>query len=206
MIEMNIYSKKTKNILSKTDFLPDTIKLKELEEKMRQGFGGLLYLNKNNNLTIQYHGRFKSFTIGLGINPNNKFQPEQILLRIDTKNDQNHLNKNNAFSNELNSNKVHIHWNNTFIFFLLKEIDEKTKSTNKDYHLILKKICTKNQNISEENLKEAIPFKLFSKLIKAKNKKKSIDQYFEITLEEFSSYKQINLLKRIINKELSFFK
>ena len=201
---MNIYSKKTKDILSQIDFLPNSIELKELEEKMQQGFGGLLFLNKKNNLTIQYHGRFKSFIIGLGVNPNNKFQPEQILLRIDTKNDQNHLNKNNAFSNELNSNKVHIHWNNILIPFLLKEVDDKTKSTNKNYDLILKKICTKNKNILEEDLKEAIPFKLFSKLIKAKNK--NIDQYFEITLEEFSSYKQISLLKKIINKELSFFK
>jgi hypothetical protein len=204
MIKMDIYPKKTKDILSQINFLPNPIELKELKEKMREGFGGLLFLNQRNNLTMQYHGRFKSFTIGFGINPNNKFQPEQILLRIDTKNDQNHLNKNNAFSNELNSNKVHTHWNNTFIPFFLKEINDKTKPTNKDYHLILKKIYTKNHDISEENLKEAISFKLFSKLIKSKNK--NIDQYFEITLEKISSYNQINLLKIIINKKLLSFK
>lgn len=203
---MEIYQIKTKKIISKINFSPNLIELKQLKEKIQQGFGELIFLNQKNNLTIQYHGKFKSFIVGLGINPNNESQPEQILLRIDSRNDQNHLNKNNAFSSKLNSNNIHIHWNNTFIPLFLEIIDNKTKPIKKDYDFILKKIYINNTTLNENDLKEAIPFELFSKLVKATNKDKSISQYFEITLEDFKSYDPLSLLNKIINKELPILK
>jgi len=203
---MAAYPIKTKKIISKIDFSPDPKALKQLKEKIKQGFGKLIFLNQKNKLTIQFHGKFKSFIIGIGINPDNESQPEQILLRIDSRNDQNHINKNNAFSNKLNSNKIHIHWNNSFIPLLLKVIDNQTKNIKKDYALILKKIYTNTPSISENDLKEAIPFKLFSKIVKSKDENKSISQYFEITLENSNSYDSLKLLNKIINKKLSIFK
>ena len=95
-----VYPDLTAKIIKKIEFkLPDS-RLNELLSNMKDGYGSMVSLNKEVGLMLQYHGRFESFLIGMGINDDNPNQPDLNLLRIDTSVEKTHKNKTMAFLEE----------------------------------------------------------------------------------------------------------
>ena len=199
------YLKKSKEIISRSKFNPSQKDKDKLIECIKEGYGKLITLNKNANITMQYHGRFKSFIIGLGINPNNAYQPEVILFRIDTIMDENHKNGNYIFSKNISQNQVHIHWNNSYIKYIVEELNSKIIESKNSYEFIINNIY-KNNNLSDKDLRKGIPNHLFKDLIINYGSSQIINNYYEITLEKNASIDPLILFEQIINQELTFFK
>ena len=205
-VNIAIYPKITRKIISNAILSPDINDLNKLIKKMKEGYGDIIYLDLKHDITLQYHGRFKSFIIGIGINPNNENQPKLKLLRIDTRKDKNHTNKKNVFSQKLSKTATHIHWNNTIITYFIDKITTKTTKTKKYYETILTQILAENDLFDKTMLKEAVPYDLFEKILEVYQRDKNIDNYFEIIIEPNAKNTLRDLLNQILAKELLIFK
>ena len=64
------------NILKKIKFTCSEEEITELVKGIRKGYAPMISLNHELDLRLQFHGRFNSFLIGFGVNPDNENQPD----------------------------------------------------------------------------------------------------------------------------------
>ena len=111
-------------LLKDIQFNPKEDDLLSLKKQMSEGYGKLICLNKKQKLFLQYHGKYETFLIGLGINPTNSHQPDVKLLRIDLDLEETHKLK--EFKGK-KPKSTHIHWyegSDPIYITLLKPCDE----------------------------------------------------------------------------------
>ena len=196
----------TTNILKKIEFnLPDS-RLNELLSNMEDGYGSIVPLNEEVGLMLQYHGRFESFLIGMGINDNNPNQPDLNLLRIDTNVERTHKTKTMAFLGENKLTGQHFHWYNSFYrIFINQGTFNLTKPTRDIYSAIIKIFLEHNKNLNFNNqlLEQAVPYQHFVKLCYLViNKKRRLREDGYITIHKNLKKSPNAVLKQILNREL----
>ena len=196
----------TANILKKIEFkLPDS-RLNELLSNMKDGYGSIVPLNEEIGLMLQYHGRFKSFLIGIGINDDNPNQPDLNLLRIDTNVESTHKNQTMAFLGDNKLTGQHFHWYNSFYrIFINQETFNLTKPTKDIYSTIIKIFLEHNKDLNFNNqlLEQAVPYQNFVKLCDlVKNKKRQLREDGYVTIHKNLKKSPNVIIKQILNREL----
>ena len=201
-----IFPKLSKRILNKIDFSISAQNMILLNQNMKDDYGAIVNLNKDFDLWLQYHGRFKSFLIGFGINPENANQPDFKLLRIETFPESTHNDNSMAFIGNINVDGPHIHWYNQFYRMFTNSGIKNLKEVNKDlYSKKIKQFLIGNhlKFINDDLVKKAVPYSSFlrlHKLINVDRKMVREDGYITINSELQSNPKQ--LLRQILQKEI----
>lgn len=171
---------------------------------MDKGFGLIINLNKEFDLTLQYHGRFESFLIGFGISPDNINQPNIKLLRIETNVEKTHNQDIMAFLNKVKIRGPHIHWYNSFYkLFVNPHIFDIKNPNRKVYNHIVKTILDNKQysNFSIDLLNEALPYNLFIRLCYLVVKEgRVLREDGDITVSETLSKDTTKMFNQILDK------
>src|SRR3989344_1653108 len=181
------YSKLTIRTLSKIHFDISKKELNILLKRITNGYGTIVELNKTFNIMLQYHGRFKSFLIGIGINYENPGQPDFKLLRIDTIVESTHHSTNAVFLGETKIEGPHFHWyNSVYAMFLSQKIFNLSNPNEAIYEGIIKFLLEKkkNLNLNKNIIKEALPYEEFIKLCELSIQKKYLMRDEYITTNE----------------------
>ena len=196
----------TSNIIKKIEFKLSDSRLNELLSNMKDGYGSIVPLNEEVGLMLQYHGRFESFLIGMGINDDNPNQPDLNLLRIDTSVEKTHKNKTMAFLGENKLTGPHFHWYNSFYrIFTSQGTFNLTKPTRDIYSAIIKIFLehNKNLNFNSQLLEQALPYPHFVQLCNfVINKKRQLREDGYITIHKNLKKSPNAVLNQILNREL----
>ncbi|MCX6709492.1 MAG: hypothetical protein NTV63_00860 [Candidatus Woesearchaeota archaeon] len=194
----------TESILKKVSFNITKRDLNNLLRSIKKGHGNIVNLNKDYSLKIQYHGRFKSFLIGFGINEENPFQPDFKLVRVETIVEKTHTTGTMAFLGESKLKGPHLHWYNNFYGFFVNEMWHLRKPTESGYKRIIKMLINNEKlNFSDNLLKRAVPYNIFVKLFNLVIlKRKTLRNDGYITIDEKLKENPKKILGQIINREL----
>ena len=201
-----IFPKLAKSILSKIDFNISTQDKALLDQNMKEDYGAIVNLSKDFDLWLQYHGRFKSFLIGFGINAENANQPDFKLLRIETFPESTHDAGSMAFIGNVRVSGPHIHWYNQFYRMFLNSGTKKPEDVNEDlYSKKIKQFLADNnlRLFNEDLVKKAVPYSSFLRLYKLINvdrRKMREDGYVTITPKLPRNPKQ--LLGQILERKI----
>jgi len=210
-IEKNCISHKllfpelSRSILKKIKFNISREDLIDVSSKLKEGYGTIVNLNELSNLKLQYHGRFKSFLIGFGINPENPNQPDLKMLRFDNSVESTHNDGTMCF---LGRNKIkgpHIHWYNSFYsVFLNQGIFNLREPNRMIYNKIIELFIenNKNLNLNANLLQKSVSYSIFLDLCKFIIKeKRKLREDGHITSNNKLKNDPVDMLKQILNKE-----
>ena len=195
------YPKLTIRTLSKIHFDISKKELTGLLKRITNGYGTIVELNKIFNITLQYHGRFKSFLIGIGINDENPNQPDFKLLRIDTIVESTHNGTNATFLGATKIEGPHFHWyNGVYVMFLSQKIFDLSNPDEGIIKFLLEK--KKNLNLNKNIIKEALPYEEFIKLCELFIEKKHLMRDEYITTNEKLQTNPKVVLNQILKREV----
>ena len=200
-----IFPELSQSILKKIEFSISREDLIDISIKLKEGYGTIVNLNKSFNLNLQYHGRFKSFLIGFGINSENQNQPDVKMLRVDTAVESTHNDGTTCFLGENKIQGPHLHWYNSFYrVFLNQGIFNLREPNIGIYNKIIELFIENNRlNINAIILKRAVPYTIFLDLCKfiIKGEKKFREDCY-VTSNKKLKKNPADVLKQILNKEV----
>jgi len=194
----------SKEFLEKTEFLVSNEEHKLLLEKIDEGLGLLINLNSSKNLKLQYHGRFESFLIGIGINPENKNQPHIKLVRIDTNVESSHNKQNSQFFEPERIKGPHLHWYNSIYPRLVSLEDIERGTINlQQYNESIKVFLGSISSCLDYTCIEAIcPLQKVNELCRRQNKnRQEIREDIEISVVSKRKKSPRDILNQILDRE-----